>query len=34
MIGLYLEEIEVGRVVELGSHHFTTRGDHRLRQEI
>ncbi len=23
MIGLYLEEIEVGRVVELGSHHFT-----------
>ena len=23
MIGLYLEEIEAGRVVELGSHHFT-----------
>jgi acyl dehydratase len=23
MIGLYLEEIEVGRVIELGSHHFT-----------
>jgi acyl dehydratase len=26
MIGLYLEEIEVGRVVELGSHHFTREG--------
>ena len=23
MIGLYLEEIEAGRVVDLGSHHFT-----------
>ncbi len=23
MIGLYLEEIEIGRVVELGNHHFT-----------
>ena len=23
MIGLYLEELEAGRVVELGSHHFT-----------
>ncbi len=23
MIGLYLEEIELGRVVDLGSHHFT-----------
>lgn len=23
MIGLYLEDIEVGRVVDLGSHHFT-----------
>ena len=23
MIGLYLEEIEIGRIVELGSHHFT-----------
>ena len=23
MIGLYLEEIEVGHVVELGQHHFT-----------
>lgn len=23
MIGLYLEEIEIGRAVELGSHHFT-----------
>jgi acyl dehydratase len=23
MIGLFLEEIEIGRVVELGSHHFT-----------
>jgi acyl dehydratase len=23
MMGLYLEEIDVGRVVELGSHHFT-----------
>ena len=23
MIGLYLEEIEIGRIVELGHHHFT-----------
>ena len=24
MMGLYLDEIEIGRVIELGSHHFTS----------
>ena len=34
MIGLYLEEIEEGRVVELGQPSLHARGDHRLREAI